>query len=231
MPMFYALGQHGSLVATQERMIGKRKCSLTSMMSALRADLGRVEQVQSIVSDELNNRAHIEVHHGKVWNRSGVLPSGIEVDKSREGGEARCRGLEGGSNLPPIQQGLKVLGVPLGQPAYVREFLENKSTEQAVLFERIPWVNDLEAVWIFLMMCVSTLANFWLRVVRPELTEAFAIRHDANVWNCLRSILGTPRALASSQVFSSLALSADWGWPVPTARGLVPIGRVGLIAS
>ena len=51
-------------------------------------------------------------------------------------------------------------------------------------------------------------ANFWLRAVRPELTEAFATRHDANVWNCLRTILGTPRAPASSQVLSSLALSA-----------------------
>ena len=45
---------------------------------------------------------------------------------------------KGDPNLPPTQQGLKVLGVPLGQPAYVREFLENKSRERTVLFERIP---------------------------------------------------------------------------------------------
>ena len=45
----------------------------------------------------------------------------------------------------------RVEGVGRGQPAYVREFLENKSREQKVLFERIPWVNDPQAVWLLLM--------------------------------------------------------------------------------
>ena len=65
-----------------------------------------------------------------------------------------------------------------------------------MLFERIPRVNDPQAAWLLLMMCASTRCNFWLRAVRPELTEAFATRHDANVWNCLRTILATPRAPA-----------------------------------
>ena len=204
MPMLYALGQHGSLVATQERMIGHVKVFAYLDDVYLASGPGRVEQVQSIVSEELHNRAHIEVHHGKtqVWNRSGVLPSGIEaLTRAARVVKPDVVVWKGDPNLPPTQQGLKVLGVP-------REFLENQSREQTVLFERIPWVNDPQAAWLLLMMCASTRANFWLRAVRPELTEAFATRHDANVWNCLRTILGTPGGPASSQMLSSLALSA-----------------------
>ena len=62
-------------------------------------------------------------------------------------------------------------GVEVGQPASVREFLENKGS------------NDPQAAWLLLVMCVLTRAIFWLRVVRAELTEAL-VRHDVNVWNC-----------------------------------------------
>ena len=84
-------------------------------------------------------------------------------------------------------------------------------------------MNDPQAAWLLLMMCASTRANFWLRAVRPELTEAVATRHDANVWNCLRTILGTRRAPASSQVLSSLVLSAG-------GLGLASAHRVGVAA-
>ena len=131
----------------------------------------------------------------------------MELSHSQEprAGEARSSGLEGGSNLPPTQQGLKVLGVPLGQPAYIREFLENKSREQTVLFERIQWVNDPQAAWFLLMMCALTRANFWLWAVRPELIEALATRQRVELF---AHHLGHPRTPASSQVLSSLALSA-----------------------
>ena len=121
MPMLYALGQHGSLVATQERMIGNEKVFADLDDVYLASGPGRVEQVQSIVSEELHNRAHIEVHHGKtqVWNRSGVLPSGIEaLTRAARVVKPDAVVWKGDPNLPPTQQGLKVLGVPLGQPAY-----------------------------------------------------------------------------------------------------------------
>ena len=60
-------------------------------------------------------------------------------------------------------------------------------------------MNDPEAAW-----CASTRGNFWLRAVRPELTEASVDRHDVNVGNCLRTIFGTPRAATSSQMLSTL---------------------------
>ena len=43
-----------------------------------------------------------------------------------------------------------------------------KSTEQQVLFQRIPWVNDIQAPYFLLLMCGATRANFWLRALRQE---------------------------------------------------------------
>ena len=49
---------------------------------------------------------------------------------------------KGDQQLPPNQQGLRVLGVPIDQPEFVLDFLEAKSRERATLFQRIPWVQD-----------------------------------------------------------------------------------------
>ena len=93
------------------------------------------------------------------------------------------------ASLPAGQQGLKILGVPVGQPEFVQSFLERKSEEHSTLFERIPIVADPQAAWLLLLMCASTRANYWLRCVRPDLSGALAHRHDASVWECLRQIL------------------------------------------
>ena len=83
--------------------------------------------------------------------------------------------------------------MPIGQPEFVTDFLEAKSRERATLFQRIPWVQDTQAAFLLLLVCGSTRANFWLRTVKPELTERFAERHnDASVWECLSNILETP---------------------------------------
>ena len=112
----------------------------------------------------------------------------------------------GDPGLPLSQQGLKVLGIPIGQPAFVSDFLERKSREQQT--QRIPAVNDPQAAFLLLLMCGSTRANFWMRAVRPEDSEGFAIRHDENVWACLREILEMPNAPPEAHVIATLALSA-----------------------
>ena len=108
----------------------------------------------------------------------------------------------------PNEQGLRVLGVPIGQPEFVHDFLEAKSREHATLFQRVPWVQDTQAAFLLLLVSGSTRANFWLRTVKPELTESFAEHHDASVWRCLSNILGTPSAPDGAQVIATLASSA-----------------------
>ena len=139
----------------------------------------------------------------------GAEPSGMEVltqvARAVKPGAVVWRG---DPLLPPVQQGLKVLGVPIGHGAFVEHFLENKSTEQQILFQRIPWVNGPQAAYLLHLMCGATRANFWLRTLRPEDTESYAIRHDENVWSCLRQILGTPNASTAAHTLSTLSLSA-----------------------
>ena len=114
---------------------------------------------------------HIHVHHGKtqVWNRGGIEPSGVE-EMARAARVVKPDAVvwRGDPLLPTSQQGVKVLGIPIGHTKHVREFLERKTRQQEVLFQRIPSVNDTQAVLLLLTMCGTTWANFWLRAVRPE---------------------------------------------------------------
>ena len=91
----------------------------------------------------------------------------------------------GDHTLPTDQQGLKVLGVPVGTPHFVLKFLEQKIDEQRVLLERIPQVPDTQSAWLLLSYCAAARANFFLRAVNPDLTDQFAASHDNGVWQCL----------------------------------------------
>ena len=83
-----------------------------------------------------------------------------------------------GAGIPVEQQGVKILGTPLGHPAYVQRFLNSLSEEHQTLLRRI-----------------SATANFSLRCVDPEAVEPFARRHDQDILQCLSSILHQPSGL------------------------------------
>ena len=101
----------------------------------------RVLDVYKILEGEIFAHTHIRMHHGKtqVWNRGSVIPHGVEtstrVAQLTRPGAVVWRGDYG---LPPSQQGIKILGISVGQPEYVRQFLEEKSDEHRTLFQRIP---------------------------------------------------------------------------------------------
>ena len=77
--------------------------------------------------------------------------SGTEVVSSQKGEVV----WQGDPHLPPPQQGMRVLGVPIGEPEFIKEFLVKKSRE--------PWVNGPQAAYLLLLMSGSTSANFSLR--------------------------------------------------------------------
>ena len=132
-----------------------------------------------------------------------------------------------GDPLLPVQkQGLKVLGIPIGQPAFVADFLESKSREQQTLFQRIPWVNDPQAAYLLLLMCASTRANFWLRSVRPEQTQEFAARHDGSRSSGCEQLLHSPTCSPPSR-----SQQGVWVLPVLSVSGLPHIGPVGPIPT
>ena len=144
MPMLFALGQHGALEATQARL-GAGEYVFAYLDDIYTATgPARVDGAHVAVEEELWSHTRIHLHHGKtqVWNRGGTEPSGMEVlTQAARAVKPGAVVWRGDPLLPPVQQGLKVLGVPIGHEAFVEHFLENKSTEQQVLFQRIPWVN------------------------------------------------------------------------------------------
>ena len=105
----------------------------------------RVDVAHVIVEEELWSHARI---HLQVWN-SGIEPSGVEA-MTRAAQAVKLGGVvwRGNPMLPATQQGLKVLGIPIGHEAFVQRFLENNTNEQQVLCQRIPWVNDPQSAYL-----------------------------------------------------------------------------------
>ena len=186
--LLFALGQHGVVAAIQARMrVGEHVFACQDDIYTVSRPT-RVDRLHVAAEEELWAHARIHLNLGKtqVWNKGGTQLSGVEA-MTRAACALKPDAVVWRDDpmLPPVQQGLKVLGVPIGQNAFVLHFLETKSIEQQVLFERIR-VNDLQAAYLLLLMCGTTRANFWLRALRPDNTENFTRCHDGSVWTCLR---------------------------------------------
>ena len=97
-------------------------------------------------------------------------------------------------------QGIIVLGTPVGHQEFVKQELLKTVAEHSKCLLKIPEVKDLQC----------TRANFYLRIVRPELTEEFSQRHDEQIWRCFCTIAGVaPEAPSpSSRAVTSLPLAA-----------------------
>ena len=165
------------------------------MTSASCADQTRVLEVHRILEEELWRHACIQVHHGKtqVWNRGGIRPESTEIlTQVVRISDPDAVVWKRDAEIPDQERGVRVLGAPIGSSECVLAQLNAKSREQRLLFQRIPAVPDLQSAWLLLLLCGATRANFWLRMVRPELTAQFAEQHDNNVWQCFATLLGLP---------------------------------------
>ena len=65
-----------------------------------------------------------------------------------------------GSGVPTEEQGVRILGAPLGHTDFVSAFLERKSRDHHVLLSRIPRVEDVQSAWALLLHCASARANY-----------------------------------------------------------------------
>ena len=97
-----------------------------------------------------------------VWNREGVRPTVCDVlERIAVAADPAARVWRGSghTHLPEVQQGVKVLGTPLGHPSFVEAHLL-KLTEQRTFLERIPEVQDLQSAWSLLFHSASAKAQF-----------------------------------------------------------------------
>ena len=142
---------------------------------------------------QLGHHARIQIHQGKtqVWNRGGVDPANIQFSSRMLLSLTQTRLFgEEDEVLPTIDQGVVILGTPLGHSDFVQRHLQSKVESHRVLLERIPAVPDVQAAWLILLFCASARANFLLRALPPEATREFARQHDESLRTCLSELLG-----------------------------------------
>ena len=184
MSLLYVLGQHDALetVDTQLKPDGDIYGFLDDIYVICHPD--RVVDIFGILQTELRRHAGIEINRGKtkVWDRKGIRPNDIETM-----GEYVWRGDQ---NLPTRDQGVKILGCPIGHPDYVLHFLENILEKQRVLLNQIPKLEDVQKSWLLLHYCANSRANYYTRVVDPEHSGVYALGHDQCLNEWLHAILG-----------------------------------------
>ena len=151
----------------------------------------RVGAIYATLQEALWAHARIAIHLGKtkVWNASGIRPEICTVLERMARETYRTARVWKGSEVPEDEQGMKVLGTPLGHPQYVRRFLSQLSEKHKVLLRRIPRLDDVQSAWLLLAHCAAARANYSLRCVEPQDVELFARTHDFQMRQCLSSVL------------------------------------------
>ena len=106
---------------------------------------------------------------------------------------------KGNPELRLNQQGIKILGVPVGRKEFVEHELESKASSHAELLEKTPRVKDLQCAWLIPLYCGVSRANFFIRAVSPDHSLQFAQRHEEQIWRCLTTLIGVaPEAISES---------------------------------
>ena len=178
MPMLFALGQHPALAVAQERLRGNelRFAYLDDVCAVCRTVLGQALRFWNRSCKRMRKSGC-----AKVWNRGGVTQDGVD-ELQRRARRLKPEAVVWKVDPQLPQQGVRVLGVPIGGGEFVRVFLEKKNKDHETLFQRIPWLNDPQSAWLLLLMCASTRANFWLRSVHPDISHCNTTPTCGRVW-------------------------------------------------
>ena len=115
-----------------ERQVGRRRELFAYLDDIYICSPRRVLEVRSVLKEELWARARIRIHHGKtqLWNRGGSQPAGVaELTLAGRLVETDAVVWKSDPELPLCQNGLRVLGAPIGHPLYIVDQLASKSVE------------------------------------------------------------------------------------------------------
>ena len=122
----------------------------------------------------------------------------------------------GDQSLPPEQQGITVLGAPIGSAEHMQSHLQQTSAQHTPLLQHLPYLDDLQASWLLLLHAASTRSNYLLRMLPPHLTTQFAQQDDASITACLAQLLETTNFPAAAIARAHLPLTA-MGLGLPSA--------------
>ena len=138
----------------------------------------------------------------RLWNRVGLFPQGCEVleDAARRD-DPEAVVWKGNPELPHSQQGIKILGTPVGRKEFVEHELESRANTHAELLEKIPHVKDLQCAWLILLYCG----------VSRDHSLHFAQRHEEQIWRCLTTLIGVVPVATSESARSAATLPLSSG--------------------
>ena len=154
------------------------------------------------------------VHHGKtrIRNRSGVCPARCEeLEVAARIVDPHAKVWRGSHEADLEEQGITVLGTPVGRPEFVERDLQKVIASHAQFLQRIPEVKDLQCAWLLLLYCGVARATFYTRTVRPELTTHFAMEHDEQIWRCFSTLLGVNPEAPDAHAKASTSLPLVMG--------------------
>ena len=189
MPGLYALGQHSALLSIHAQLLP------TERLHTFLDDVYITNNPEStvpalhIAQEVLGTRANVQVHLGKTraWNAAGGEPPGLVEAVPVDAHEPPC--WTGNWALPPAQQGLIVLGSPLGSHEFVVAALAERLSKHDELLARFPAMQDMQSAWLLLLLCAAPRCQCLLRTVPPSVTDTFATEHDSAVARCLAVLL------------------------------------------
>ena len=189
MPALYAVAQHPALEAVAAALQPGEGVFAFLDDIYIVCSPERVATLYGVLAAALWDHARVQLNQGKtrVWNAAGEEPpnlAALQPDPSSATGV-----WVGAWTLPPEQQGLVVLGAPLGTEAFVQRHLRDRRRNQDALLERIPTLGDLQSAWLLLLFCASTRANYLLRMLPPHCTADYSREHDRAIASCLRTLL------------------------------------------
>ena len=141
MPALYALAQHGALeVARAQLLPGETLLAYLDDVYIL-CQPGRAVEAFRAVTTALQDFAGIDANLGKcrMWNRAGVAPAGhADLGADVWKGGAACR---------PADQGIVVLGSPVGSTEFVAAYTQQRMEDEQRFLQRTPSLPDLQCAW------------------------------------------------------------------------------------
>ena len=234
-PALYALGQHDALQQASDARHPDDTLvafldDLYVITSPSRARAALDETVRAV-----EDRCGIASNLGKtrvIAATAGPAPPGIA-----ELGDDVWRG-----DKPDAQRGVVVLGSPVGHPAFVQGWAEERLRTEQLLLDQLPKLPDLQCAWLLLLLCASPRANHAIRTMPPSASAVYARGHDDAIWATLQTMLGgvgdreavqarllaaLPGALGglglqSAQLTAPAAYWAAWADALPALHARVP---------
>ena len=88
------------------------------------------------------------------------------------------------------EEGIKILGTPVGSHQFVSEVSNARVEEEIRLWEAVSWVPDIQCAWQILLQCTGPRCHHYLRTIPPSQSETYADGHDGGMWRAFEALMG-----------------------------------------